>query len=179
MSDGPLATTSRAQAMRQAFDASFAQPAQGRADAVEALLAITVGGDPYVLRLAEIAGLHASRAITTLPSPVPELAGLVGLRSALVPVYDLAALLGYPRAAAPRWLVVLAAAPVALAFEGFAGYVTAAATTVVVEASADDDEPIRDIVRARHLVRPVLGLTPVLERIRRRASRARPDKERQ
>jgi hypothetical protein len=72
---------------------------------------------------------------------------------------------------------VLAAAPVALAVERFDGYVSEAGVTSVVEAGAADERPIREIVEARGLVRPVLALSSVLERIRRRAASARPVKE--
>ena len=47
--------------LRRAFDRSFAEAPGGapEADALESLLAIRVGGDPYALRLSEIAGLFA------------------------------------------------------------------------------------------------------------------------
>jgi purine-binding chemotaxis protein CheW len=178
MSGGRTGGHVLADEMRRAFDEAFARPPRARAAPSEGLLAIVVAGDRYVLRLAEIAGLHADRPITTFPSAVPEVSGLVGLRSALVPVYDLAALLGYAKAAAPRWLVVLAAAPVALAFDAFEGYVTDVDKAAVVEAAADDDRPVREIVKAGALARPVLALAPLLDRIRQRAARAHPDKER-
>ena len=56
--------------------------------------------------------------------PVPELVGMVGIRGTVFPVYDLGMLLGCPRAAAPRWLVVAAAGPIALAFGAFDGYLS-------------------------------------------------------
>jgi hypothetical protein len=177
VTDGQPGGRSRAETMRQAFDESFARRPPAHAAAVEGLLAIRVGGDPYVLRMREIAGLHAGRVVTSVPSAVPELMGLVGLRGTVIPVYDLAALLGYPKVTAARWLVVAATIPVALAFDGFDGYLPHAGTTVVVEAGADDDRPVREIVAARSLVRPILALAPVLDRIRRRVSHARLEQE--
>ena len=65
------------------------------------------GGAPFAFRLAEIAGVAVDRKLTSLPSPVPELLGLAGLRGRLVPVYSLTALLGgTPEGTAGRWLVL-------------------------------------------------------------------------
>jgi purine-binding chemotaxis protein CheW len=163
--------------MAEAFDQAFARTPRSLAAAAEALLAITVGGDPYLVRIGEIAGIHAGRRITPLPTGVAELCGLVGLRGTVLPVYDLGALLGYARAAAPRWLIVLAAAPVALAFDSFDGHVKQAGAAVL-EAGAGDDRPVREIAQSMNLVRPVLALSPVLDRLRRRASHAHRDTER-
>jgi hypothetical protein len=108
--------------LRQAFDASFAEPLREATVPPEAFLAIRVDADPHALRLADVASLLPLDAVTPLPSPLPELLGVIGHRGAVLPVYDLRTLLGYPGAAAPRWCVVLAAAPLALAFDGFDGH---------------------------------------------------------
>jgi len=44
--------------------------------------------------MAEVSGLFADKKVTRLPSPVSELSGIAGLRGAVLPVYDLAMLLG-------------------------------------------------------------------------------------
>ena len=80
--------------LRDAFDRSFAQAPSTEAAAVENLLAIRVGAHPYALRMAEVSGLFADKKVTRLPSPVSELSGIAGLRGAVLPVYDLAMLLG-------------------------------------------------------------------------------------
>jgi hypothetical protein len=161
----------RAAAMREAFDRGFAQPrAVDRPDS-DRLLALAVGGDPYALRMEEIATLAVDRRITPLPSPVPELAGIVGLRGVILPVYDLARLLGYPAAAQARWLAVLSAAPIAVAFAGFDGYVVRTGGSIAFEAAASESRHVRVIARAPDFVRPVISLGSVLDAIRRR----RPD----
>jgi chemotaxis signal transduction protein len=90
--------------LRRRFDESFAAPAESRPERVQDLLAIRVGTDPYALRLSEIAGLHAGLKIVPVPSPAAQLLGIVGMRGMMAPIYDLAALLGYPAVATPRWI---------------------------------------------------------------------------
>ena len=87
----------KAAALRAAFDRSFAEAADaGRAPHLD-FLAIRVAGDPYALRLSEVASLHVDSKRVRAPSLLPELSGLASFRGVLTPVYDLAALLGYAR----------------------------------------------------------------------------------
>lgn len=105
--------------LRQAFDDVFTAPATTVKDALTVLLAIQVGGDPFALPLGEIAGLAARRTVVPIPSRVPALWGLVGLRGQVVPVFRLPALLGYSVADdALQWLIRCGAqGQVVLAFE--------------------------------------------------------------
>lgn len=170
--------TNRVTELREAFDRSFAQAPSTEAAAVENLLAIRVGPDPYVLRMNEVAGLFADKKVTRLPSPVSELSGIAGFRGAVLPVYDLATLLGYPRPASPRWLVVIAITPVALAFEEFDGYVTHREEAIAQEPQLGArGGHVREVVQAGGLVRPVISLVSVLEWIRHRASHDGLEKE--
>ncbi|HUG26322.1 chemotaxis protein CheW [Piscinibacter sp.] len=112
----------RATELRRDFDRSFAEPPRARRPPSIDLLAIRLGGDPHALRLSAISGVFASKKLTPLPGASPDLLGIAGFRGSVVPVYDLRMLLGYPASDRPRWLVVAAAQPVALAFEGLDGY---------------------------------------------------------
>jgi purine-binding chemotaxis protein CheW len=107
--------------LRSSFDRSFSEPHAAPLGALEALLAIRVGADPYALRLSEVGALAADRAITPVPSHNPELLGVAGLRGSIVAVYDLAALLGQPPLSAPRWLGLARGSRVAFAFSAFEG----------------------------------------------------------
>lgn len=163
--------TDRVTELRDAFDRSFAQAPSTEAAAVENLLAIRVGADPYVLRMTEVSGLFADKKITRLPSPVSELSGIAGFRGAVLPVYDLAVLLGYPRATSPRWLVVIAVTPVALAFDSFDGYLNLRDAAIVPEARPEERaRHVGEVVQTVDLVRPLISLASVLEWIRSRAS---------
>jgi chemotaxis signal transduction protein len=154
--------------LRRAFDRSFAELPSERNERFEDLLAITVAGAPFAMRLREIAGLFADKEITPLPSPVPELVGVGGFRGALVPVYDLRALLGYPASERSRWLV-LTGSKVALAFDGFEGHLRVSLDAIAAEAPGKPSTHAREVVRAAGVTRPIVDVPSVLESISKRA----------
>ncbi|MEU4428199.1 chemotaxis protein CheW [Actinoplanes sp. NPDC024001] len=103
--------------LREDFDRSFAEPARVLDEESIELLAIGVGDRPYALRLSQTSGVHPDRPVTALPTTLRALLGVAGFAGTVVPVYDLAALLGHPIAQRPRWLVLTAGSPpLALAF---------------------------------------------------------------
>ncbi len=114
----------QALAMREEFDKTFALPPQPDPPESVDLLVIRLRGDNFALRVMEIAGLLAGKKIIPLPGATPALLGLAGIRGILVPVWDLATLLGYAgQSRGARWLVLgQGGSPWALAFEGFNGF---------------------------------------------------------
>ena len=145
----PQAST--AVALRRLFDDTFTVPAEMRADCSEDLLAIRVGSNPYALRLSEIAGLHADLKIVPVPTPAAQLLGIVGIRGTMAPIYDLAALLGYPPITGPRWIAFARAQQsVGFAFETFESHLRVAQT------SSDGS------VRAAGLIRPIIHMASVV-----------------
>jgi hypothetical protein len=158
----------RAAALREAFDRGFAEPRATETRGADHLLTLSIGGDPYALRMDEIASLAVDRRIRPLPGPIPELAGIAGLRGAILPVYDLARLLGYPVGGGLRWLAVLSAAPVAMAFAAFEGYIVRPGGSIAFEAADGESRHVQTVARAADFVRPVISLGSVLEAIRRR-----------
>ena len=166
-------------ALRREFDAAFAQAPRQQGDYLEGLLAIRLGGDPYALRVSEIGGIHADRRIMPLPTPVPELLGVAGLRGQIAPVYDLAALLGYARASAPRWLILLRCAhqraPVALAFDTFERHFSVSLQRIVAASDERTGQPggarahLVDVVCADAAARPIIQLQSLLQDIEARA----------
>lgn len=112
----------RAAAMRTAFDRGFADAPAAAPGAHEDLLAIRVEGQARALALAEVRAVHVERRITAVPGPEPALRGLAAFRGAILPVWDLHVLLGAAPVDRPRWLIVAAGAPVALAFATFEGH---------------------------------------------------------
>jgi len=169
----------RAAELRAAFDRSFAAAAAQAAPS-EAFLAIDVAGDPYALRLAEIAGLHADKAVTALPGSPPDLLGVAGFRGVLVPVYDLRALLGYAAGPPARWLAVARGkARVGLAFDRFDGHFAVSPDAVVqggqpVPSRPGLDGTLQEGGRPRH----VIGLGALIESIGRRVQKNTIQKER-
>jgi chemotaxis signal transduction protein len=162
----------RAATLREAFDLSFSRAPVGRAAASENLLAIRIGTDRYALRLASVAGLFAGKNISWVPTPVPELLGIAGFRGTVQPVYDLAMLLGHPKAVSPRWIVMAAPEAVGLAFEGFDGFVSATAESVVTRArgAATARQPYVNAFLESGGTCPIVDVASVLARIIRKAA---------
>jgi chemotaxis signal transduction protein len=164
--------------LRQQFDRSFAEPPPAEPLSQDDLLAVTVGGDAYAIRLPEVAGLFCDRKITPLPGSVPELIGIAGLRGTLVPVYNLRVLLGHAPGALPRWFVIAASTPVGYAFDHYEGHLrvgTAAVSSASAQGSASPSSFVREVVRTDHGARPIIHLAAVLDhvgsRLRQRSGR--------
>jgi chemotaxis signal transduction protein len=168
MSESRLLLGDRAAALRDAFDRVFAEPHPPDPPPREDLLAIRVATEPYALRLSEIAGLFADRKVIPVPGQVPTLLGLAGFRGAIIPVYDLSALLGHRSPATTRWLALAAKAPVAFAFEALAGHLRVPLTQIVPQQA--DERPrrhVRDFARLPDWVRPIVDLSTVLDAVSR------------
>jgi chemotaxis signal transduction protein len=165
MTSDPAAAAGRAAELRRVFDQSFALPVSAGTEVAENLMEIRLAGTIYAVRVAEIGGLFADVRITFVPSAVPELLGIGGFRGAILPVYDLRALLGQPGEASPRWVIVAAAVPVALAFGGFERQISVGREAIVPEAGGGTSRHVRDVVRLDGGVRPVLSIASVLEAI--------------
>jgi chemotaxis signal transduction protein len=146
-------TNERVAALRDAFDRTFASPPVSPAEVLDSLIEIRISGDPYGLRVADIQEIAKDRKIVPLPSAVPHLIGLAGIRGGLVPIYSLAALLGYARGAdAPRWLALCGREePVGLAFDELDGYVR------VTAGSAETARPVIDVGSVIAKVKSLIG----------------------
>jgi chemotaxis signal transduction protein len=166
--------------LRDAFDASFAALPVAGAAAVHDYLAIRVGGDPYAIRLGEIAGLHRDRRVVPVVCEAPEVLGIIGLRGAIVPVYDLRTLLGYPKGESGRWLVIAHApsSAVAFAIDQFESHLRV--SDAAEERAGMDDHAsrhLRGAVRGGDVVRPLIDLSSVIEAITQRARESSAAKE--
>lgn len=165
MSVGSVRTSTLAE-LRRSFDRSFAEAPRDETAPHVDVLAISVGDDPYAVRLADISGIFANKKVTWLPGPVVELLGLASVRGTLLPVYDLRAVLGYPKTSTCRWLVVTARMEVALAFEQFDGHLRVSRETVVAGGSADPrSRHVREVARTGSFGRPIIHIPSILEQI--------------
>jgi purine-binding chemotaxis protein CheW len=166
-------------ALRHGFDRSFAEAPTLRSAASEDFLAIRVGGDPYALRVSDIAGLYADRKIVPIPSPAPTLLGIASFRGAMAPVHDLRLVLGYARGAAPRWLVLVhAPALVGLAFDLFEAHLRAVGeSTLSLDAEEHATRHLRGVIRTTEVARPLIHIASVIEATSRQVLKDGPPKE--
>lgn len=172
-----LNISERAVELRRNFDRSFVEAVHVETIATEDFLSIHVAGDRYVLRLVEIAGLFADRKVTPLPSRIAELRGVAGFRGAMVPIYDLAALLGYPLSADARWMAVAAGNGVGLAFDSFDGHFRAPSATVASRSESESREHVRQILRAEDGPRSIIDIPSIISAIGKRIPEAAAKKE--
>ncbi|MDP9818021.1 chemotaxis protein CheW [Spirilliplanes yamanashiensis] len=149
--------------LRRRFDADFAVPPRSAAAPAEELLALRAGGERYALRLRQAQGLYAERPITSLPGPVGALLGVAAFSGAIVPVYDLGALLGRPADPSPRWLVLAAGTPaLAVAFAELDGHVRARPGDLVAEPDTRGGRrALRGMVALPGGTRPIVDLPAV------------------
>jgi hypothetical protein len=77
-------------------------------------------------------------------------------------------LLGYPRAPAPRWLLIAAAARVALGFDRFDGHLRVSREAISAgsaRGAASHSPYVREVVRTARVVRPLVHMPSVLDAI--------------
>jgi chemotaxis signal transduction protein len=150
--------------LRAAFDRAFAAPVRADATAKLDLLAVRAGPEPFAIRLSEVTGLFVDRRITRVPTSDATLIGIAGFRGAIVPVYSLLAVLGHSAAEAPRWLVIAATTPIALAFDQFEGHLRISPDAILPQHShAQMRGYAPEFVRSAGVVRPILHLPSIVE----------------
>lgn len=155
-------------ALREEFDHSFAVAAVEATAPPLDFVAIRIAGDPYVLRLSEVASLHADRRLVAAPSQLPELSGIAGFRGILTPVYDLGALLGYAPEATSKWLVVAQwPSAIAFAFEAFEAHLRVPADRVSL-ANGQANSAINGAVHDGNGALPLLHLPSLVEGVLQR-----------
>lgn len=169
MNTGGISADDRLAALRDEFDRSFVEAPPDAAASVEDFLDIRAGTASYALRIGEVSGVLAAVTITPVPTGVPELLGVADVRGAILPVYDLRALLGHPAEATPRWLALAAAAPVALAFDVLEAHVRVRPDAVARQGRGEaSGRHVREVVVIDGRARPIVAVASVLEAITRR-----------
>jgi purine-binding chemotaxis protein CheW len=171
--------TGTAESLRRSFDRSFSEASSAAGEPSEDFLGIHIGTEAYAVRLAEVVGLHVDRQVVALPSPLPELLGVVGIRGSVRPVYDLPALLGHPPGGAGRWLLLTGRPEViALACSTFDGHFRLPRREVAHREEADRLHPhLGEVVRAGDGVRPIIDLASLVTTLTQRVRSIAPLKE--
>lgn len=166
----------RVDEIRHAFDESFAVAASVASDDHEGLLALRIGGDPFAVRVVEMAGLVAGRRIVPVPSRAPALLGLAGIRGVLVPIYRLAVLLGYPEPLdpagreEPRWLLLCGREDkVGLAFDRLDGHLRVPRSDLS-RADGEGRRHVVEVARVGERALPILSLDSLLATIHARSA---------
>ena len=170
----------KAAALRQAFDLSFALPPPPASQEVEDLLAIRVAGNPYAIRLRDIAGMVAGRKVVPVPAVALDLLGLAGIRGDVVPVFCLASILGYGQVPGSlRWMILCGAEePIALAFSDFEGYLRLPKSSLHADENLRATRPyVNQVASTEAEARAVIGIPLIVATIRNRIGHRRLAKE--
>ena len=176
MTDSTEALQTRLSRLKQTFDGSFTAALNPRAEQSEDLLAIELAGQPFALRARELSGLYVERAVTPLPAAPAELHGLAAVRGELVAVYDLAVLLGYARAEAPRFLVLGKSPALAFAFAKLDGHLRVPRSSISPTDGAR--EPwFAEVMREPDRTRPILELAVLAASLEQRLRSAAPKED--
>jgi chemotaxis signal transduction protein len=162
-------------ALRLTFDQAFAAPPPLAGQGLQRLLVLRVGGEPLLARLDGIDSVERLPRVVPLPDAPAELRGLAGLRGRLIPVYDLAVLLGGIRSGQPTWLVLSGAEdPLGLAADGFEGQVELPRTDLLAVPSGQQRPHVAEYARLGGELRGVIDLAAVAAGIRKRAASVGP-----
>lgn len=163
--------------LRSAFDRQFADAPPAEPEATEALVGLRAGGVHAAFRLDELAGIQPTPRLMWVPGGPPAWRGLAGLRGKLVPVYDLAALVGEAEAAGPApWLAIGRGDPAcAFAFGALDGLLHLPRHAIVPGGASHAAMPERATHAGR--VWGVLRLAALIDLIQPSAGRAAGDKE--
>ena len=165
--------------LRQDFDNTFASPLLGPGQDRESLITLRVAGEALAVKTLDIAGLAKRRRLTPLPTRVRGLLGTTALRGALLPVYDLAVILGFTASAREgSWLMITGTeTPVALTFDEFEGQVNIERTCLYESDGSRDHERLSLLARIGTAHLPVIDIPGIVEEIRKTAGLLEPAKE--
>ena len=173
----------KAAQLRHAFDGMFALPPSPATPENEDLLMIRVAGDPFAIRLGDIAEIVTDRSIVAVPAVTPDLLGLAGIHGGIVPVFGLSSILGYgPDPGSPCWMILCGAEePIALAFSDFEGYLRLPASALHadenVRAPREQVKYVNQVASTPNGARAVISMALIMATIRNRISQHRPTKE--
>jgi purine-binding chemotaxis protein CheW len=170
MSDAGVQLSERAATLRQVFDRSFAEARLLDTAEMTDLLAVALSGVPHTLRLDEVSGVFADKRVRALPSRIPEMRGIAAFKRAMLPVFDLGALLGYPPDKSARWIVVSAQSPVAFTIAEFRGHLRLPTATIIPAACAGRRDHQDETAIDGGILRPLINLPSIVNAIHARAS---------
>ncbi len=163
--------------LRHTFDRTFQLPYQLATKSVEPMIAFRTAGVALAVRVQHITGVIKRGVILPVPSIVPELLGVAAVRGLLVPVFNLAALLGLPPSGEPQWfLLTNRETPVAFAFDGLDGRVEVERAHLYVDETSQHKHT-HELAEVESMVRAVIDVPGLMEAIRKCTGLIEPAKE--
>ena len=165
--------------LRRDFDNTFAAPPAGPGEDRESLISLRVTGEALAVRTLHVTGVAKRGRILPVPTSVPGLLGITAIRGTLLPVYDLAALLGLPAAAAEgAWLILTnPKTPIGLIFDEFEGQMEIARACLYESDGSDARKHLPVIARIGAANRAVIDIPGIVAEIRKTAGVLEPMKE--
>lgn len=167
MISNPLPSLSRAEDLARAFDEGFAHAPLPGFERSVGFIALRLGGDPYAVRITEVAELLKGRTVIPMPSPSADFLGLARLRGGIISVHSLRGILGYsvPSENA-RWLLLAAPAQVvAFAIDDFEGYLGVGPSNILPSPAGVGRAHLSEVARVNQGHRPIISLQSVLARL--------------
>ena len=165
--------------LRRQFDNTFAAAPPGPAESSESLIALRAAGEALAVKTLHITAVAKRRRIVPVPTRVPGLLGIMALRGTLLPVYDLAALLGLPApAGVSSWLMLTGPeTPVGLIFDEFEGQIEIDRACLYESDSSVSRKHLRVMAKVNDAHRAVIDIPGIVEEIRKTAGVLEPVKE--
>jgi chemotaxis signal transduction protein len=163
-------------ALRHHFDHAFTVPVAGQAAPQVKVLSIGIRGRPFSLALQELRGVHRCPKLTALPSRMPEMIGIAGIRGVLIPVYDLGALIGLPARSEHAWIALAANQGVGFAFDEYQSHSTLDAA--LFARATPDASGLLSIPESDAGGRPIVNISALVELIVQRVEPGTGIKER-
>ena len=165
MSPSRAAREMSALELRREFDLAFSRPAAIEREAHEDLIVLSIADARYAVRVGEIAAIVRTPRVACVPSRSTALRGVIALRGELLPVFDLAELVGHR--AEPeigRWSLLAGQGErAALAFHHLDRFERVASTALSrPEAKSAGSGFSEDVVRLGRDVLPIINLSQVL-----------------
>ena len=165
--------------LRSEFDRTFASPPPHPEEERESLICLQVAGQALVVRTRHINSVAKCRRILPIPTHVPGLLGITAIRSSLLPVYDLAALLGLSiPAKRSDWLLITGSeTPVAFVFDDLEGQLEIERSGLYESDASASEKHLRLVAKLGTAHRAVIDLPGIVEEIRKTAGVLSPVKE--
>ena len=147
------------------FDLGFSRAAEVEHAAEENLLVIELGAQPFAVRVSEVRAIVTTPRIACVPSSAPALLGIAGIRGEILPVFDLARLLGVANVERGlRWSLLAGDAErAALAFHHFDRFERVHATAVARFVPEGSSAPfVEEVVRLERGVVSIIRVARLL-----------------